>query len=79
MSRYDELKALRDAFIEEYNLGFNNPKTDPNVNGIGIGLGDKPGEFSIAVNLIKDKPHSLPATYRGVPVRVKVVGEIIAY
>lgn len=54
----------------------------PGVVGVGVGSGNRPGEAVLVVMLRAESAEArraLPATLDGVPVRVEVTGEIVAY
>lgn len=51
----------------------------PGVTGVGVGRGERAGEFAIVCYLASDRhAAALPAELEGVPVKLEVTGEFKA-
>lgn len=74
MKSFDEVKALATQLLDEYGPSFE--KVGNNLS-VGISKSDKTGEFTIAARLTNDKlKSSLPATYHGVKLEIKIIGAV---
>ena len=78
MDAFEEAQAQRDAFIEEYWANPASPFHDY-INGVGLWCDEGwEKEYALQVYLERKLPFLLrlafPRRYRGIPVRVEVIG-----